>query len=257
MERVQFGDVGLWQFERLRKEKSVRHFVTDRQSVAGEAEFTMSLSSTPDRDFVLRNRMRVAEALQIDQSRLFLPSQVHGVNVAEVTRNTDKTQLANTDALITDEPGTAIAVMSADCVPVLLFDPNRCVVAAIHAGWKGTVAKIVEKTLQRMNERFGTHAADVIAAIGPSICQRSYEVGKDVIDAVQQSFPDAAQLLLPRGEKALLDLWKANQLQLEKCGVKRENIEIANLCTLENNRFFFSARKGDSGRFAAGIMLTS
>ena len=256
MDYVQRAGLGWWRFPRLAQVAGIDHFVTDRHSGGNGQEFTLSLSSTPHREEVLHNRSRLAEALGVSNDRLHFPSQVHGTNVVQVTANTRPENLHDTDALITNDTGRAIAVMSADCVPLLLFDARHRAVAAVHAGWRGTVARIVEKTLHQMQATFGTEGADVVAAIGPSVSQANYEVGAEVVAAFEQAFEGAAEWLvqLPAG-KARLDLWKANCWQLTNFGVPLHQIEVANLCSVQNNDRFFSARKGDRGRYAAGIVL--
>ena len=265
MTRASFNDVHLWQFDRLSAEPGIRHFVTDRAS-GGQGEFTLSYSSTPDKEAVRHNRAMVAGALGIPAAQLFLPSQVHKTRILEVTVHTTKAELMETDALMTDHPGIGIAVMSADCVPILIYDRKHAAVGAVHSGWRGTVARILEKTLQAMQARYGTRGEDVLAAIGPSASQDSYEVGEEVINEVNHAFgKDSGGLLIPQPvaisaagkpeNKAKLDLWKANTLQLREFGVPDSAIEISDLCTVKNNSHFFSARKGDSGRFAAGIVL--
>jgi polyphenol oxidase len=255
MNRVSIKGLHLWQFEGIGKENSVKHFVTDRSNSRGK-EFTLSYSSTPDKEEVRRNRILLAEAFDIDASRLYFPSQVHLTKIVHVTHHTSTEALMETDALITSERGICIAVMSADCVPILLHDKKNQVVAAVHSGWRGTVATILEKTLHEMQSLFGTEGADLVAAIGPSISQESYEVGHEVIQAVDDAFGKDDDLLIPQAnQKAKLDLWRANRLQLLQFGVAPSRIETANLCTVKNNHHFFSARKGDAGRFAAGIML--
>ncbi len=215
----------------------------------------MSYSSSPDRAEVKNNRTQVASAMGILESELYLPSQVHKTRVVEVYKNLNREELMDTDALITNTPGMCIAVMSADCVPILLYDQKNKAVGAVHAGWKGTVAKIVEKTLHEMSSRYGTKGEDVIAGIGPSVSQDSYEVGDEVINAVKTNFNNDKLLIAQPNNKAKLDLWLANKIQLVGFGVKESNIEVGDLCTVKNNSYFFSARKGDSGRFAAGIMV--
>jgi polyphenol oxidase len=254
MQRQHINGLYLWQFENLSNEAGIRHFVTERQSNPDGEAFTLSLSSAPDQAFVRNNRALLAKSMQIASDRLFFPSQVHLARIVRVSSSTTTETLADTDALTTDEPGVCIAVMSADCVPVLLYDKKNRAVAAVHSGWKGTVAKIVEKTLAHMAETYGTRGEDVVAAIGPSVCQDSYEVGEEVIEAVHASFADAASLLVYQSnKKARFDLWKANEIQLSAFGVSQ--IEVSDLCTVKKNEFFFSARRGDRGRFAAGIML--
>jgi YfiH family protein len=264
MKRATINDVHLWQFDRLLQEPGVRHFVTDRSS-GGPGEFTLSYSSTPDKEAVRRNRSLVAGALGVPAAHLFLPSQVHKTRILEVTAGTTKEELMETDALITDKPGIGIAVMSADCVPILIYDRKHQAVGAVHSGWRGTVARILEKTLAAMHARYGTRGEDVLAAIGPSASQDSYEVGEEVINEVAQAFGKDSGLLIPQPiaigatgkleNKAKLDLWKANTLQLREFGVPESAIEVSDLCTVRNNEYFFSARKGDAGRFAAGIVL--
>lgn len=256
MQRVSFDGLSLWQFNNLSSLKSVKHFVSERTPLP-EKEFTLSFSSSPDRNFILANRKRIADALGISAEKLVMPSQVHKTRIVNVTSSTTKDDLMETDALITAEKGIGIAVMSADCVPILLYDKKNHVAGAVHSGWKGTVAKILAKTLAAMHEQFGTEGKDVVAGIGPSVSQQAYEVGEEVVHAVRESFDNARDLLIPLpANKAKLNLWDANKVQLKEFGVPESQIELSDLCTVLNNNYFFSARKGDSGRFAAGILLT-
>jgi polyphenol oxidase len=256
MKKERVGKLSLWKFEKLLEEPAIRHFVTDREEQNGVSGFTLSYSSHPDRSFIERNRAELATAVGITPDKLFLPSQVHGTRIQIVTSNTSRASLQETDALVTAEKEVCVAVMSADCVPILLFDKRNNVIAAVHSGWRGTVARILFKTLQMLRDEFGSKAADITAGIGPSICKDVYEVGEEVIRAVHENFPESHALLTDvRNGKAKLDLWEANKMQLLEFGVKPDRVEIANLCTVKDNAHFFSARKGDSGRFAAGIML--
>jgi YfiH family protein len=256
MKKINIGTLELWQFENLSNEKNVGHFVSDRNAVLHRSDFTLSLSSSPDKNFVKNNRGLIAASMGIDSNKLFFPSQVHQTRIVNVNSNIQRDALLDTDALITSERGVCIAVMSADCVPIILYDKKNQAVAAVHSGWKGTVAKILTKTLAEMNRVFNTDGKDLIAGIGPSVSVDSYEVGEEVIDAVEKSFTTSSELLVGLANgKAKLDLWKANIQQLIEFGVPMKSIEVSNLCTIKNNIDFFSARKGDSGRFAAGIML--
>jgi YfiH family protein len=256
MNRVERNGIALWEFQALSKEPMIRHFVSDRTSNPGGEPFTLSFSSTPDKDDVRKNRKLLARAMDVADNRLYFPSQVHLTKIVHVTPHTQTSDLLETDALITEHPDICIAVMSADCVPILLFDKRRNVIAAIHSGWRGTVAKILAKTLLELEVRYGTRGEDVLAAIGPSVSQDSYEVGSEVIDAVDAAFGSEHGLLIPAtATKARLDLWKANVIQLQRFGVPETNIEISGMCTVNNNADFFSARRGDKGRFAAGIAL--
>lgn len=256
MERILVNGLLLWQFENLKKEVAIRHFVSDRNSDKGAKGFTLSLSSSPDRKEIEHNRNLLASSQGIPTAQLFIPRQVHQTRILHVTSRTSKEDLTDTDALITSEKALCIAVMSADCVTILLHDRRNRAIGAVHSGWRGTVAKILEKTLLAMKTKFGTRGEDVIAGIGPSVCQESYEVGEEVVAAVDSAFGKGNGLMIPQpSNKAKLDLWKANKLQLLEFGVREPDIEISGLCTVRNNDYFFSARKGDAGRFAAGIML--
>ncbi len=256
MKKVQISDLHLWQFEGLSKEASIRHFVTDRSSYPAGREFTLSFSSSPNKEEVQSNRRMLATAMGIDDAQLYFPSQVHKTKIVTVTRHTSKEDLMETDSLITNETGVCIAVMSADCVPILLVDMKNKAIGAVHSGWRGTVARILEKTLLKMKSTFGTSPEHLLAAIGPSVSHDAYEVGDEVVEAVNQTFGANNDLMTTQGNgKAKLDLWKANVLQLREFGVDQSQIEISGMCTVHTNQHFFSARKGDAGRFAAGIML--
>lgn len=257
MKQLTIQELKLWQFQNLAAEVKINHFVTDRNSNPHGEAFTLSYSSLPDKAVIRQNRAQLATAMGIEEQWLYMPSQVHGTRIARVDKSTPKEELLETDALISNEKGLCIAVMSADCVPILLYDTKNRAVGTVHAGWRGTVAKILEKTLAAMQLHFGTRGEDLLAGVGPSVSQESYEVGGEVIAAVVQAFGAENGLLLPQpgNNKAKLDLWKANTRQLLNFGVAPASIEVANLCTVKQNQHFFSARKGDSGRFAAGIML--
>jgi polyphenol oxidase len=256
MKEVKIAGLKLWQFESLAAEMNVSHFVSDRHASDPTQEFTLSLSSTPEKEVVLANRTAFAGALKVDPARLYFPSQVHLTKIVTVTGATTREELQDTDALITSEPGVGIAVMSADCVPVLLYDRKNRVIAAVHSGWRGTVARIVEKTLLHLKRTFGTEGRNVIAGIGPSVSQDAYEVGTEVIEEVNRNFGSHHGLFKEHANgKAKLDLWSANKTLLLEFGVPENQVEISGLCTVLNNKNFFSARKGDKGRFAAGIAL--
>jgi polyphenol oxidase len=254
MNRISRGGIYFWRFENLDKEDAIDHFVTDRTGT--EKELTLSFSSSPDKDEIRRNRKQVADAMGIALEKLVFPSQVHLTRIVHVKADTPKESLMETDGLITSERGICIAVMSADCVPILLYDKRNRAIGAVHSGWRGTVARILEKTLNEMAQTFGTCPEDLIAGIGPSVSQESYEVGEEVINEVERAFgSDNALMIKKPNQKAQLDLWKANKIQLTAFGVPESQIEISDLCTVKNNNHFFSARKGDAGRFAAGILL--
>jgi polyphenol oxidase len=256
MKKTQHHGIDFWQFENLSGEQSIKHYVTTRRIASTEKEFTLSYSSSPDRAEIQQNRAILASIFGITEERLYFPVQVHQTRIATVTGKTLSSDLSDTDALITHEKNICLAVMSADCVPILLYDKKNNAIGAVHSGWRGTTAKILEKTLHEMNQQFGTIGEHIVAGIGPSVSQEFYEVGNEVIEEVTRAFGDENKLIIPKpNNKANLDLWLANRMQLLAFGVPDHQIETSNLCTVKNNNYFFSARKGDGGRFAATIML--
>jgi YfiH family protein len=177
--------------------------------------------------------------------------QMHSADV-RVVQNIDDTRqpekaLGETvycDALTTRTPGILIGIKTADCVPLLLADARTRACAAIHAGWRGTVASIVARTLERMTAEFGTRAADISAAIGPAANACCYEVGSEVIEAFREKFSNADGLFTGTSEgHALVDLQRANREQLIAAGVPQEQIHTAPLCTMCRTDLFFSYRR--------------
>ena len=183
------------------------------------------------------------------------PHQVHGCEIREVTDPfTPREALEGVDALVTDVPGVAISVRTADCIPVLMYDPVHRAVAAVHDGWRGTVLRLSQKVIDFMHERYGTNASDLKAVIGPGIGPDSFQVGQEVADAFMEAGFQMDNILSNRGPKAPtadnpmngglhIDLWQANRWLLERVGVKPDNIQVAGVCTYRNNDRFFSARR--------------
>ncbi len=199
------------------------------------------------------NRKLLAQRLGIDANRFVVPHQTHSNHVAHVS---EPCQLEDVDAVFTTEKNLCVCVSTADCIPVLLYDERNGVVAAVHAGWRGTVARIVECTLECMQNECGTQGDDVKAVIGPGISLDAFEVGDEVYEAFRSAgFP--MQQITRRDAKWHIDLWEANRLQLENCGVRR--IELCGECTFTNHTRYYSARHDgiQSGRILNGIMLKS
>ena len=177
--------------------------------------------------------------------------QVHGSDVRVVRDESDargpagaRGETEHCDALVTDVPRVLVGVKTADCVPILLGDTRRRAVAAIHAGWRGTLALIIPKAIERMREEYGTQAADIRAAIGPAAGACCYEVGREVIEGFRAGFSDADEVLTPtRDGHARIDLQRANRQQLIAAGVSPERIHIAPLCTMCRTDLFFSYRR--------------
>ena len=188
--------------------------------------------------------------------------QVHGSDV-RVVRDEDDTQSEreHCDALTTRVPGVLLGVKTADCVPILLGDARTGACAAVHAGWRGTLAEIVKHALASMREEFGTEARDVRAAVGPAALACCYEVGHEVIEAFRAKFPNADSLFTPtRDGHALADIQGANRQQLADSGVAPERIHALPLCTICRPELFFSYRRdrklyGRTGRLLSVIGL--
>jgi YfiH family protein len=160
------------------------------------------------------------------------------------------------DILLTNRPEVTLMMRFGDCVPILLYDPDRRVVGIVHAGWPGTVKRASQVAVRTMQSVYGSNPINILAAIGPSIGAHHYEVGPEVIEKVRQTFGEDASYLLPSQEGAVqFDLWAANQLVLEESGVRQ--IEISGICTACHLEDWYSHRAegGHTGRFGALIGL--
>lgn len=148
------------------------------------------------------------------------------------------------DALTVSAPGVLLGIKTADCVPILIADARTGAVGAIHAGWRGTVARIVERAFAAMVGAWGTRRSDVLVAIGPAVCGACYEVSRDVLDRFKGEFPYAKRFVSnERGDKGHIDLKLACSIQLELCGVEPEQMFMTDYCTMCSNDLFFSFRK--------------
>jgi len=220
----------------------------------------LGLSTGDDVEIVKVNRRLFCEAVGVDADKLVTAGQVHGDSIYVVEEKDvaeGATLIKETDALITGAKGVPLMLSFADCVPVLIYDPTHNVVAVSHAGWRGTVAKIAQKTIFTMQDKFGTKPTDCVVAIAPSIGACCYEVDKTVISVLKESFSWWQDIIIPRGERWLLDLWEANRRQLVDIGVDNSNITTSGVCTNCNTELFFSYRagKGHTGRIGAIIAL--
>ncbi len=191
--------------------------------------------------------------------------QVHEAKVAFIEKpGMKREELEGYDVFVTTLPGVAIGVRTADCVPVLLYDPVKRVVAAAHAGWKGTVLHISEKTVELMTVRYRCDAADIRAVLGPSIGPKSFQVGEEVAEKFKEAgFPmDEIWSFRGPGDGTPMsgghhiDLWKANRWLLEQLGIPAESIEVLGIDTYTTESLFSARREGVScGRIINSIML--
>ena len=244
-------------------------FSTTRNGGVSKGDYA-SMNCTPytgdDLEAVQRNQQLLCTALHIEKEQLIIPYQTHSVNALVIDKeflqqNAEKRneQLQNIDALITQEKGVCLCVSTADCTPILLYDRKQQVIAAIHAGWRGSVNYIVRKTLEQMNRLYNTQGEDIFAAIGPCIGFDAFEVGDEVYDAFKQNdFPmEYISGWKYETHKWHIDLQMANSVQLIDFGVPTEQIDICDICTFTHYEKFFSARRLGikSGRILSGIFM--
>jgi YfiH family protein len=205
-----------------------------------------------------REWMAVAGSLGVTADRLLLVRQVHGSHVAVRRAGGSDGPRPEADIIITDDPWVAIGVRVADCAPVLLHDPVRNVVGAAHAGWRGTAAGAARAAVRAMQNAFGSHAADLVAAIGPCLGVCCGEVGPDVVEAFRAGGADPAAIAAwftpGTGDRSFLDLERANRDQLEEEGINPQAIFASGLCT-KTHRDRLHSYRGD--RDAAGRMLAA
>ena len=269
LQENQVGEVVFLTYPILDQTGIVKHGFSTRIGGVSEGYLgSMNLSFTRgDKEEAVReNYMRMAKALRVDADSFVFSQQTHTTNVRAV-RFQDKgrgllTPLTyqDVDGLITNVPGLTLTTFYADCVPLYFVDPVHKAIGLSHSGWRGTVGRMGAVTLQRMQEEYGTVPANVIAAIGPSICQDCYEVSEDVIQEFQNTFePKFHKQLFYRTEngKYQLNLWAANEIVLTEAGVPREQIAITNVCTCCNGDKLFSPRasQGRRGNLAAFLAL--
>ncbi len=238
------------------------------------SEFNMNCYCGDDPSAIARNREALCQLLGIGGDRLVMPHQTHETRVACIDRHflslsdgQRREALEGIDALMTNETGVCIGVSTADCIPLLLCDTEHGAIAAVHAGWRGTVNRIAQKTVETMTQAYGTRPSQLKAQIGPGISLDSFEVGQEVYDAFQQAGFDMAAISrrypamgertqTEPAEKWHIDLPECNRLQLLQAGLPSEAVGLSGICTYRQYHAFFSARRLGirSGRIFTGIM---
>lgn len=215
---------------------------------------------------VERNKALLLSLLPDSVRLLAIPHQVHGTEVFQIrdsflkqTEEERNLSLEGVDALVTNIPGICLCISTADCIPVLLYDPVNKVIAAVHAGWRGTVARLVRKTIETMQTAYGVAPEHLWACIGPGISLKAFEVGDEVYAKFGEAGFPMEQIAAknPETGKWHLDLWESNRLELFDCGLSPDRIEVAGICTYFSNDDFFSARRLgiSSGRMLSGIVI--
>lgn len=262
-------EVPFFVFEHIENMETVVHGFSTRMGGISKGDCaTMNLSFERGdlEDAVRTNFELIGAAIGFSTGSLVFSQQTHTTNVRVVTE-ADKGKgilkefdYTDVDGLITNVPGITLATFFADCVPLFFVDPVKRAIGLSHSGWKGTVGKIGKITIEQMTKEFGTNPKDVIAAIGPSICQSCYEVSEDVIEQFKEAFEECfwTEIFYKKENgKYQLDLWRANELVFEEAGILKENYSKTNICTCCNPHYMFSHRasKGKRGNLAAFLQL--
>lgn len=227
----------------------------------GEFNINEYCGDTPEH--TTANRRALAATLSLPESRIVMPHQTHDINPRiigseffSLPGNIQKMLLEDVDSIMTNVPGICIGVSTADCIPILLHDPAHNAVAAVHAGWRGTMKSVVLRAVTEMRMAFHTNPEELTAIIGPGISQKNFEVGDEVYNAfVEAQMP--VQDIAIRQEKWHIDLPLCNKMLLMAAGVKEENILMSGICTYDNASDYFSARRlgTESGRIFSGIFI--
>ncbi|MDX1903062.1 MAG: peptidoglycan editing factor PgeF [Thermonemataceae bacterium] len=255
-------------FPKLSAYPQILHFVSTRQKGFSKPPYdslNLGFGTEDDPNNVLKNRELLAQTINVPLENWCVPQQTHSDNIAILTAKhkgkgtkDKKSAIGDTDAVITNQKNVLLFVQSADCVCSLFYDTHKQVIAACHAGWRGTVAHLPQKVVGQMIKVFGSEAEHIKVALGACISKEIYEVGQEVVEAVEKKFENKKHLIWNETTKKYhFDLHSAHIEQLEKIGIKSENIERQDFCTYQNPALFFSARrdKNLTGRFGAGIML--
>lgn len=260
----------------------IKHLFSTRLGGVSEGIFSsMNVSYTRgDKiEAVNENFKKIAAILEVKKEQFVFSDQTHTTNIRIVTKEdagkglTKKCDYSDIDGLVTNEKGLVLSTFYADCVPLYFVDPIKEVIALSHSGWKGTVGKIGELTVNAMVDNFGCKKENILVAIGPSICKDCYEVSADVIEEVEKVIfgmkafahgkliceEEIAREVIKekKNNKFQLDLWKLNWFILISAGILQEHIQVTDLCTCHNPDYLFSHRasEGRRGNLGAFLML--
>lgn len=244
----------------------VKHGISTRFGGVSSGYFsTMNFSTLvgDSEECVLENYKRFCDAIGVDYKKCVASKQTHTVNIRTVTADDigkgviKERDYSDVDGLITNIPEITLVTHYADCVPLAFVDPVKKVIALAHSGWKGTVGKIGELTVERMVQEFGCEKKDILCGIGPSICRDCFEVDSPVSDIFLSMEGIGDKVVRDRGNgKFDVDLWKANYEILVMAGIPKENITVTDLCTKCNPDVFHSHRATGGKRGIIGVFLS-
>lgn len=274
LKQNRMGELEYLTYPMLEETGIVTHMVSTRLGGVSRGIYsTMNYSYTrgDETEAVDENFRRTAQVFGVSADAFVCSDQTHTTNVRVVTEKdrgkgvTCPKDYRDVDGLVTNVPGLILSTFYADCVPLLFVDPVHRAIGCSHSGWRGTVAEMGRVTVEAMKKEYGSRTEDILAAIGPSICQDCYEVSGDVAEQFKAlfsqekySFLDIGDILLDKKNgKYQLDLWAANRAVLLASGILEEHLSVTDICTCHNSDYLFSHRasQGKRGNFGAFIML--
>ena len=251
-------NVNYLQFRKL-NELNIRHCF-----VLNELNFSFKLQSSEDN---YQSFKKVAKTFGFNLQNICRPDQTHSNNVKIVQNNKGLNidDFQNTDGLITNQLDTPLAITTADCIPIIIYDPIKNVIANIHSGWKGTLNEIIIVAIKKMEEKFNCNFQNLLFFFGPSICQNCFEVDLDVKSLFENKFSylDNINTIIKRGQiidgqqKYNIDTVLLNQTLLETLNIPKENMYFANICTCCNNNHIHSYRARKDDIFGLGVTIIS
>lgn len=261
------GAVYYTTFPSFEKTGLVRHLYSTRRGGVSAGYFgpmNLGFSRGDDQEAVIENFRRISFVAEIYPGDMVFSDQVHGDRILYVDQQDrgkgiySPKEMQGVDGLLTDKPQVCLVTFYADCVPLFFLDPVMKVIGLAHAGWRGTVLEIGRKMVERFQADFGSDPADILAGIGPSIGPCCFEVGPDVECEFSRVFPAWRDEIIRssgKPEKSYVDLWRTNQLILEKAGVKPEHITVTDLCTKCHEEYFHSHRRMGNNRGTQAAFL--
>ena len=259
---VNKGNISYYIIDSFEETGLVRHcFTTRRGGVSSGAYGTLNLRFHCDdkKENVIENHRRICEAIGVDYKRLVCSKQVHENNI-HIADESDcgngilfENRFESADGLMTVDPGIPLLTVYADCVPLFLLDPKRRVIASVHSGWRGTVARIGYKAVGMMKAQYGSRPEDILAAIGPSIGKCHFDVSDEIARLFIKEF--GGETAEKYGDKYHVDLQTACLGQFIKAGIPERNVTVANICTYCNSELLFSHRKTNGVRGNLGAII--
>lgn len=241
-------------FESFENTGAVNHCVSTRMGGVSQGIYSslnLSFSRGDSKENVMRNFEIICKVNNMDYKNIVMSSQTHKTNIRHVNELDRgkgilyKSDIEDTDGLITNVPNVVLVTFFADCVPLLFLDPVKKVIALSHAGWRGTVDGIGRKTIEEMASVYGSKPKDILTAIGPSIGKCCFQVDKPVVMEFNEKLEFSSKYIIPDTNfesKYKIDLWGINYEIMKKAGILPKNISVSGLCTMCNSELLFSHR---------------